>query len=54
MEEVKLESFSKNDERELIHKLDKRLLLFAMFGNLIKTLDNSNLGKKKNVFLILT
>lgn len=31
-------------EIELVHRLDKRLLLFAMFGNLVKTLDNSNLG----------
>jgi hypothetical protein len=32
------------DEIELVHRLDKRLLLFAMFGNLVKTLDNTNLG----------
>ncbi|KAI9469647.1 MAG: major facilitator superfamily domain-containing protein [Benjaminiella poitrasii] len=31
-------------EIELVHRLDKRLLLFAMFGNLVKTLDNTNLG----------
>jgi hypothetical protein len=34
------------EEIELVHRLDKRLLLFAMFGNLVKTMDNTNLGKK--------
>jgi ACS family pantothenate transporter-like MFS transporter len=43
--EEKIETFNRNEERELVHKLDKRLLLFAMFGNLVKALDNSNLGK---------
>ncbi|KAL0073944.1 major facilitator superfamily domain-containing protein [Phycomyces blakesleeanus] len=33
-----------DNERSLVKKLDKRLLLFAMFGNLVKTLDNSNLA----------
>ncbi len=37
--------FKRSDEIELVHRLDKRLLLFAMFGNLVKTLDNTNLGK---------
>ncbi|KAI9016388.1 major facilitator superfamily domain-containing protein [Phycomyces nitens] len=32
------------NERSLVRKLDKRLLVFAMFGNLVKTLDNTNLG----------
>ncbi|KAI8993262.1 major facilitator superfamily domain-containing protein [Pilobolus umbonatus] len=32
------------DEIELVHLLDKRLLIFAMFGNLVKTLDNTNLA----------
>jgi ACS family pantothenate transporter-like MFS transporter len=31
-------------EQELVHRLDKRLLLFAMFGNLVKALDNTNLS----------
>ncbi|EIE81402.1 hypothetical protein RO3G_06107 [Rhizopus delemar RA 99-880] len=42
--EEKIETFNRNEERELVHKLDKRLLLFAMFGNLVKALDNSNLA----------
>lgn len=42
MEEEKLDRI---EESELVHRLDKRLLLFAMFGNLIKTLDNTNLCK---------
>ncbi|RCH97282.1 hypothetical protein CU098_004220 [Rhizopus stolonifer] len=42
--EEKIEEFNRNEERELVHKLDKRLLFFAMFGNLIKALDNSNLA----------
>lgn len=36
--------FKRSEEMELVHRLDKRLLVFAMFGNLVKTLDNSNLG----------
>ncbi|KAI9256857.1 major facilitator superfamily domain-containing protein [Helicostylum pulchrum] len=32
------------EEIELVHRLDKRLLVFAMFGNLVKSLDNANLG----------
>lgn len=36
--------FKRSEEMELVHRLDKRLLLFAMFGNLVKTLDNTNLG----------
>lgn len=31
-------------ERTLLTRLDRRLLLFAMLGNTIKTLDNTNLG----------
>ena len=31
-------------ERNLIKRLDKRLLGFAMLGNMVKALDNSNLG----------
>ncbi|EPB83499.1 hypothetical protein HMPREF1544_09720 [Mucor circinelloides 1006PhL] len=42
--EAELKQFDRIDEIELVHRLDKRLLLFAMFGNLVKTLDNSNLG----------
>lgn len=43
--ETELKQFNRIDEIELVHRLDKRLLVFAMFGNLVKTLDNSNLGK---------
>lgn len=43
--ETELKQFNRIDEIELVHRLDKRLLLFAMFGNLVKTLDNTNLGK---------
>ncbi|KAI8099365.1 major facilitator superfamily domain-containing protein [Halteromyces radiatus] len=32
------------DEQAYVRRLDKRLLAFAMFGNMVKTLDNSNLG----------
>ncbi|KAK4512377.1 uncharacterized protein ATC70_003075 [Mucor velutinosus] len=42
--ETELKQFNRIDEIELVHRLDKRLLLFAMFGNLVKTLDNTNLG----------
>lgn len=35
---------NRQDEIELVHRLDKRLLLFTMFGNLVKVLDNTNLG----------
>lgn len=35
---------NRQHEIELVHRLDKRLLLFAMFGNLVKVLDNTNLG----------
>ncbi|OBZ91660.1 Pantothenate transporter liz1 [Choanephora cucurbitarum] len=38
------QQINRHDEIELVHRLDKRLLLFAMFGNLVKTLDNSNLA----------
>ncbi|KAI8366634.1 major facilitator superfamily domain-containing protein [Radiomyces spectabilis] len=31
-------------ERAVVKRLDKRLLLFAMFGNMVKTLDNTNLA----------
>jgi ACS family pantothenate transporter-like MFS transporter len=44
-ERTKIKQFNRIDEIELVHRLDKRLLLFAMFGNLVKTLDNTNLGK---------
>lgn len=44
-ERTKIKQFNRIDEIELAHRLDKRLLLFAMFGNLVKTLDNTNLGK---------
>lgn len=44
-EETVIKQFNRIDEIELVHRLDKRLLLFAMFGNLVKTLDNTNLGK---------
>jgi ACS family pantothenate transporter-like MFS transporter len=43
------EHMNRMDEIELVHRLDKRLLLFAMFGNLVKALDNTNLG----TFLII-
>ncbi|ORY98400.1 major facilitator superfamily domain-containing protein [Absidia repens] len=32
------------EEQEYVRRLDKRLLAFAMFGNMVKALDNSNLG----------
>ncbi|KAI7898066.1 major facilitator superfamily domain-containing protein [Cokeromyces recurvatus] len=32
------------EEIEFVFRMDKRLLLFAMFGNLVKSLDNANLG----------
>lgn len=31
-------------ERALVRRLDRRLLAFAMLGNVIKVLDNTNLG----------
>lgn len=43
-DDEKMPAFTRQDEIELVHRLDKRLLLFAMFGNLVKALDNSNLG----------
>lgn len=43
-QDEKTPAFTRQDEMELVHRLDKRLLLFAMFGNLVKALDNSNLG----------
>ncbi|KAI8340699.1 major facilitator superfamily domain-containing protein [Chlamydoabsidia padenii] len=33
-----------HQERKLVARLDKRLLLFAMFSNMVKTMDNVNLG----------
>jgi ACS family pantothenate transporter-like MFS transporter len=39
-------TWNRQDEIELVHRLDKRLLLFTMFGNLVKVLDNTNLGTK--------
>lgn len=38
---------NRTEEIELVHRLDKRLLVFAMFGNLVKALDNTNLGNTK-------
>lgn len=38
---------NRTDEIELVHRLDKRLLVFAMFGNLVKALDNTNLGNTR-------
>ncbi|KAI8391808.1 major facilitator superfamily domain-containing protein [Radiomyces spectabilis] len=32
------------EEKALVRRLDRRLLLFVMFGNLVKTLDNTNLA----------
>ncbi|ORZ02961.1 major facilitator superfamily domain-containing protein [Syncephalastrum racemosum] len=32
------------EEQQLVRRLDKRLLAFAMMGNLVKTLDNTNLS----------
>ncbi|KAI8646515.1 major facilitator superfamily domain-containing protein [Parasitella parasitica] len=43
-EETEPKPYSRIDEVELVHRLDKRLLVFAMFGNLVKALDNTNLG----------
>ncbi|KAG2211868.1 hypothetical protein INT47_004555 [Mucor saturninus] len=37
-------TINRTDEIELVHRLDKRLLVFAMFGNLVKALDNTNLA----------
>lgn len=34
-------------EKDLVRRLDKRLLAFAMLGNLVKALDNSALGTAK-------
>lgn len=31
-------------EKELVKRLDRRLLAFAMLGNVVKALDNSSLG----------
>ncbi|KAI9256241.1 major facilitator superfamily domain-containing protein [Sporodiniella umbellata] len=42
--ELKPRPYSQIIERDLVRKLDKRLMLFAMFGNMIKTLDSTNLG----------
>lgn len=36
---------TKDAERALVRRLDRRLLAFAMLGNVIKVLDNTNLGK---------
>ncbi|KAI8390065.1 major facilitator superfamily domain-containing protein [Blakeslea trispora] len=38
------QKMNRTAEVELVSRLDRRLLLFAMFGNLVKTLDNTNLG----------
>lgn len=47
------EHVNRMDEIELVHRLDKRLLLFVMFGNLVKALDNTNLGKYLPIRLII-
>ena len=36
-------AYSIEEEKQLVRKLDRRLLVFAMLGNLIKTMDNTNL-----------
>ena len=36
-------TYSIEEEKQLVRKLDRRLLVFAMLGNLIKTMDNTNL-----------
>lgn len=40
-----LSDSSREAERALVRRLDRRLLAFAMVGNVIKVLDNSNLGE---------
>ncbi|KAI8140101.1 major facilitator superfamily domain-containing protein [Fennellomyces sp. T-0311] len=37
-------AFSDADEKALVRRLDRRLLVFAMLGNLIKTMDNTNIS----------
>ncbi|CAO3581615.1 unnamed protein product [Absidia cylindrospora] len=37
-------SVNQDDDGKLVARLDKRLLLFAMFSNMVKTMDNVNLG----------
>lgn len=44
-------STDNDGERELVSRLDKRLLAFAMMGNLVKTLDNNNLSKPPPVIV---
>ncbi|KAI9265000.1 major facilitator superfamily domain-containing protein [Phascolomyces articulosus] len=37
-------TYSIEEEKALVRRLDRRLLVFAMFGNLIKTMDNTNIS----------
>lgn len=37
-------AINKHDEAALVSRLDKRLLCFAMLGNLVKTMDNTNIS----------
>lgn len=45
--DIEQKPINRIDEVELVHRLDKRLLAFAMFGNLVKALDNTNLGNTR-------
>lgn len=48
-----LSDSSREAERALVRRLDRRLLAFAMVGNVIKVLDNSNLGESRlNTMLV--
>lgn len=37
-------AINKHDEAALVSRLDRRLLCFAMLGNLVKTMDNTNIS----------
>lgn len=37
-------AINKHDEAALVSRLDKRLLCFAMLGNLVKTMDSTNIS----------
>ncbi|KAJ8651545.1 hypothetical protein O0I10_012895 [Lichtheimia ornata] len=37
-------AINKHDEAALVSRLDRRLLCFAMLGNLVKTMDNTNIN----------
>lgn len=39
-------SIEPKHEMALVSRLDRQLLLFAMLGNLVKALDNNNLGTR--------